>query len=221
MFRAVFFDLDGTLADSVEDLATATNYALSKYGFPKREVKQYRYFAGDGFAKMIERAMPDTAEARAVFEELKKTFTEYYNKHYYDKTVAYDGLSALVKRLKAEGIKLAVVTNKNQSMAELVVGKLFGDSFDLVLGMREGIPAKPDPTAIYMAMEQLGVVSAETAFVGDTSMDITAGINASLYSIGVLWGFREAAELIGAGANTLVKNAAELERAILGDGLNG
>lgn len=215
-FKAVFFDLDGTLADSLVDLAVSTNYVLQKHGFPAQPVSAYQYFAGDGIAKMIERAMPAEAVCEETLCQLKADWLEYYGQHYADRTTAYEGLTALVCELKEKGVRLAVVTNKAQEMAEFVVHKLFGDDFDIVLGLREGLPAKPDPTGIFMTMEELGVSAEDCAFVGDTGMDVSAGVNAGVYPIGVLWGFRKKEELVRFGAKAFANNAAELREILLG-----
>lgn len=209
-FNAVFFDLDGTLANSLADLANSVNYVLSSKGFPTHNTECYKLFAGDGILKMIERAVPTEYSQTPVVLELKDMFMEYYAKHYADNTVAYDGLNELVYSLKKNGIKIAVVTNKAQEMAEKVVNKLFGDSFDYILGLRDGVPAKPDPTGIFMAMKELNVEPVECAFVGDTGMDVAGGVNAGAYPIGVLWGFREKDELIKFGAKAFAANAEEL-----------
>ena len=215
-FNAVFFDLDGTLANSLADLANSVNYVLNQKGFPIHNTECYKYFAGDGILKMIERAVPVQYKSDPIVFELKDMFMEYYSKHYADNTVAYDGLNELVIALKQKGMKLAVVTNKAQEMAEKVVYKLFGDSFDYILGLREGIPAKPDPTGILMAMKELDVEPCKCAFVGDTGMDVMGGVNAGAYPIGVLWGFREKEELIKFGAENFASTSEELLNIIVG-----
>lgn len=216
-FNAVFFDLDGTLANSLEDLANSVNYVLTLKGFPTHKTECFKMFAGDGILKMIERAVPDEYKSTPIVAELKDMFMEYYAEHYADNTVAYNGLTELVSTLKQKGLKLAVVTNKAQEMAEKVVEKLFGNSFDYILGLREGIPAKPDPTGIFMAMKELNVKPEECAFVGDTGMDVAGGVNAGAYPIGVLWGFREKEELIKFGAKEFATNADELLKLIIGE----
>lgn len=216
-FNAVFFDLDGTLADSLVDLANCVNHVLEQKGFPVHSIECYKYFAGDGILKMIERAVPAEYSADPIVYELKDQFMEYYSQHYADNTVAYDGLDKLIDALKQKGIKIAVVTNKAQEMAEKVVYKLFGDSFDYILGLREGIPAKPDPTGILMAMKELEVAPDECAFVGDTGMDVAGGVNAGAYPIGVLWGFREKEELAEFGAEAFASTAEELLKIIIGE----
>lgn len=215
-FDAVFFDLDGTLANSLEDLALSVNCILEKEGFPTHSIDAYKYFAGDGIAKMIERALPQEHNSSEIVSKIKDMFMEYYAIHYADHTAPYDGLVSLVSCLKEKGFKLAVVTNKAQDMAEKVVTKLYGNSFDYILGLREGIPAKPDPTGILMAMEELGVTPAKCAFVGDTGMDVAGGVNAGAYPIGVLWGFREKEELLKFGAKDFALNADELLEILLG-----
>ncbi|MBQ4154679.1 MAG: HAD-IA family hydrolase [Clostridia bacterium] len=215
-FKAVLFDLDGTLANSLKDLALSTNHVLKKYGFEERPEENFKFYAGDGMAKMIARAMPQE-RVEDMLQTLLADFLEYYAVHYADNTSPYDGLVELVKKLKESGLKIAVVTNKAQKAAESVVTKLFGDTFDYIMGMRPDIPAKPDPTAVLMVMEELGVKPEECAFVGDTSMDIAAGVNAGAFPVGVLWGFRKREELESAGAKVFANTADELGNILLGD----
>ena len=214
-FEAVFFDLDGTLANSLKDLAIGVNYVLEQKGYPTHPVEAFKIFAGDGILKMVERATPAEHRSSENVLELKNAFMDHYSVHYADNTVAYDGLVELVSALKAKGMKLAVVTNKAQDMAEKLVNKLYGDSFDYILGLREGIPAKPDPTGIFMAMDELGVKPEKCAFVGDTGMDVAGGVNAGAYPIGVLWGFREKDELLKFGAKDFAVNAEELNAILM------
>ena len=210
MIKAVLFDLDGTLANSLDDLANATNYAIKKFGFPERNVDEYKYFAGDGMPKMIERALPQEHSDGHTVSKILPVFLEYYGAHYCDNTRAYEGMPELVCRLKAKGIKVAVVTNKAQEMADMVVSKLYGNWFDFVLGKRDGIPPKPDPTAALKTMEILGVKPNECVFVGDSKMDVMTGVNSGAYPVGVLWGFRKEDELILGGAKKIIQEPKEL-----------
>ncbi len=209
-FKAVFFDLDGTLANSILDLAFSVNLVLERNGYPTHPVKAFNYFVGDGIPKMIERALPEDKRDSETLLKIKNEFLEYYSEHYADKTVAYPGLCDVVATLKSKGFKLAVVTNKAQEVAEKLVKKLYGDTFDFILGARPDIPAKPDPTGVFMVMEELGVTPTETAFVGDSSMDVMAGVNAGAYPIGVLWGYREKQELEKGGAKAFASDWEEL-----------
>ena len=213
-FKAVLFDLDGTLANSLYDLADSVNYTLAKNGFPIHETDAYKYFVGNGIPTMLRRAMPQN-EGDEVHEKLVKEFLEYYSIHSLDKTAPYEGIKELVYDLKSAGIKVAVVTNKAQEAAETVVKKLFGDVFDCVMGLSPGVPAKPDPTSALMVMEKLGVEPKDCAFIGDTSVDITVGVKSGAFTVGVLYGFRKKEELEAAGAKIFAKNADELREILI------
>lgn len=210
MIKAVLFDLDGTLANSLQDLADATNFALAKGGFPARELGEFNYFVGDGMPKMVERAIPEGKATPELVSQLLKFCLEYYAVHYVDNTYAYEGCVELVNTLKQRGIIVAVVTNKAQEMADIVVKKLYGDAFDLIFGKRDGLPAKPDPTATLMAMKELGVKPEECVFIGDSGVDVKTGVNSGAVSVGELWGYRGREELIGNGAQYIIQKPQEL-----------
>ena len=210
MIKAVLFDLDGTLADSLVDLAICTNYAISKFGYPTRETDNYKYYAGDGMPKMIERALPKNEQTKETIEKILPIFLKYYSEHYCDNTVSYTGMPELIDNLKLRGILVSVVTNKAQDMAEKVVNKLYGNRFTLILGKRDGIPAKPDPTAALIAMSELCVKPEECVFVGDSKMDVMTGVNSGACPVGVLWGFRKRDELISGGAKYIIQKPEEL-----------
>ncbi|MBQ5764514.1 MAG: HAD-IA family hydrolase [Clostridia bacterium] len=218
MFKAAFFDLDGTLVNSLYDLAASTNHVIAKYGFNKREVDEFKYFVGDGIPKMLQRAIGKEIETET-FEKIKNEFLQYYAEHCADETCAYEGIVGLLMFLKSKGVKLAVVTNKAQEMAEKVVDEVFGFvlKFDYILGMQPGIPAKPDPTGVLMAMDKLGVKPNECVFVGDTGMDVAAGVNAGAYAVGVLWGYREKDELEKSGAVAFAKEPKEIANIVMGE----
>lgn len=213
-YKAVVFDLDGTLANSLEDLKNAVNYGIKKLGFYEPTVEEYRLFVGNGTEKMIERALKENATKENI-EKVKQDYLEYYGKHFADYTKAYEGMPELIQKLHKNGVKIAVVTNKVNSMASTVVTKLYGNYFDIIEGQRDGIPAKPDPTLTLMVMEKLGVKPNECAFVGDSGVDIKTGKNSGAAPIGVLWGFREKEELILNGAKYIAKTAKELEELLL------
>lgn len=216
MFKAAFFDLDGTLVNSLYDLAASTNHVIAKYGFNKREVDEFKYFVGDGIPKMLQRAIGEEIEAET-FEKIKNEFLQYYAEHCADETCAYEGIVGLLMFLKSKGVKLAVVTNKAQEMAEKVINEVLGFvlKFDYILGMQPGIPAKPDPTGVLMAMDKLGVKPNECVFVGDTGMDVAAGVNAGAYAVGVLWGYREKDELEKSGAVAFAKEPKEIANIVM------
>lgn len=210
MVKAVLFDLDGTLANSLEDLADSTNYALSALGFPIHPIDKYKYFVGDGIPKLIERALPKDSKAPEMQKKCFDIFMEHYREHYHDKTSAYGGIAELLRDLKSRGFKIAVVSNKAQEMAEKVVSKLFGDIFDAVAGKREGFPAKPDPALTLEVVKEIGMTPDCCALVGDSGMDMAAAVNGGLLPIGVLWGFRTKEELITNGAAHIVSSANQI-----------
>lgn len=209
MIKAVLFDLDGTLVDTLGDLSYGVNAELSKRGYPTHPKDAFKIFAGNGIPKMVERAAPAGTDPE-ILKEITDSFVKYYSVHYADYTEAYSGTAELVKAIKEKGLKVAVVTNKAQGPAELVVKKFFGDSFDLIFGQMPGIPAKPDPTAALLAMEALGVTPNECVFMGDSGVDVETGVNSGAYPVGVLWGFRDEKELTENGARSLIKTPQEL-----------
>lgn len=210
MYKAVIFDLDGTLVNSLEDLAISTNYALNFYGFPTYETEKYKYFVGDGMLKLIERVLPEENRDSETKVKVFDAFINYYSQHYLDKTIAYDGIHNVLDELKKMGIKIAVVSNKADKMAKIVVEKIFGDIFDFVVGKRDGYPTKPDPKLTLEVIDILGVKPDDCAFVGDSGMDMAAAKNSGCLAVGVLWGFRERQELQQNGADYLLENTDEI-----------
>lgn len=208
MIKAVLFDLDGTLVNSLFDLGASTNYALKKMGFPTHETEKYKIFVGDGMAKLIERALPEDKRDRETINTTLQIFMEHYRAHYVDKTVPYDGISELLDALK--GYKKAVISNKADEMVIPLTKKLLGDRFDIVCGKREGYPTKPDPTLTLEIIEKLGVAPKECIFVGDSGMDMAVAKNSGCVAVGVTWGFRERAELTENGADYIVSQALEI-----------
>lgn len=216
MIKAVLFDLDGTLADSLEDLAVSTNYALDTLGFPVHKTEEYKYFVGDGIPKLIERALPEGEGRPEILQKTLDAFMAYYKMHYYDNTHAYNGILCLLRQLKHSGIKIAVISNKAQEMAEKVVHKLFGDMFDAVAGKREGYLPKPDPTLTLEVIAGLGVSPGECVLAGDSGMDMAAAVNCGAVPVGVLWGFRTKEELLQNGAEYLAEKPENIFEIIKG-----
>lgn len=210
MIKAVLFDLDGTLVDSIEDLADSTDKALKSLGFSGHTLAEYKYFVGDGIPKLIERALPENRRDEKTVGTCLELFMADYRVHYHDKTRAYKGVSEMLTYLKQNGLKLAVISNKAQEMAEKVVANLFGDIFDCVAGKREGYKTKPDPALTLLVIHSLGVTPAECILAGDSGMDMAAAVNAGALPVGVLWGFRTAEELQKNGAEYLFSTPAEI-----------
>lgn len=217
MFTHVIFDLDGTLLDTLADLAQAGNWVCSLHGWPTYSVPEYKMFIGNGAAKLLERVTPPEVEiTQQLRDQTMDEFVECYNAHKSDKTTAYPGMPELVCRLKKRGIVLAVLTNKPDAAAAPVVAQYYPPVFDVVQGVPPGAAVKPDPTLLHKLMERIGAKKETTLFVGDSNVDIQTAKNGGLSSCGVLWGFRTREELVAEGADYIVDTAEALEQVILG-----
>lgn len=209
--HAVIFDLDGTLLDTLADLADAVNRVLAANGYPKHPEHDYRWFVGDGSAMLITRALPpdcrDTENVQACLER----FIADYNLHWHRKTAPYAGIMELLETLQAERLKLAVVTNKPHRFAEKMIAHYFPKtSFDPIFGQREDIPKKPDPAQALAAAVQMEVAPQGCLFVGDSAVDIKTARRAGMPAIGAGWGFRPKSELIDAGADHIIDHPMDL-----------
>ncbi len=204
MIKAVVFDLDGTLVNSIDDLADSSNAALMELGFPTHEVEKYRYFIGDGMRKLIERILPQEERYDEMIETCHKIFRRIYDENYLNKTAAYEGIYEMLDSLKEKGYKLAVISNKVDVMAKKIVSELFGSVFDFASGKVDNLPTKPDPTLTLSIMKEMGVKPNECAFVGDSGMDMLTAVNTGALPIGVSWGFRGREELLENGAQYII-----------------
>ena len=204
MIKAVLFDLDGTIANTLQDLADASNFALASFGFPTYETDRYRYFVGRGIPNLIKAIVPAEHGDEKTLTAVKAKFFEYYDVHYADNTCVYEGVPQLFTTLKSMGIKFAVVTNKAHSAAVEVVKRLYGDTINVVVGQTDDVPVKPAPQMPSNAAKQLGVDTTECLFVGDSGVDCQTGVNCGAVSVGVLWGFRERDELLENGAKYII-----------------
>jgi len=212
-YKAVIFDLDGTLLNTLEDLTDSTNYALRQCGFPERNIGEIRRFVGDGMPLLIKRALPENA-GEADFDKCFSVFCEHYKTNMENKTAPYDGVCRVLDNLHLRGIKTAIVTNKGDFAAQQLCRKMFGDSVDTVVGGSPELPKKPAPDGVFIALERLGVKKDEAVFVGDSQVDFMTARNAGLKCISVLWGFREREELEKIGADCFCESAEELEKLI-------
>lgn len=210
MIKAVLFDLDGTLVNSLEDLADSANYVLKKSGFSTHETEKYKYFVGDGIPKLIERVLPEDKRTKDLTHKMLEAFMNRYRQHYMDKTRPYDGAVELIDVLKNNGYKLAVITNKSHEMATMLTEKLFGDSFNAIFGKLDGFPAKPDPMLTLKVISDFGLNPENCVFVGDSGIDIVTAKNAGCISIGCVWGFRGKRELRESCADFIVNHPLEI-----------
>ncbi len=209
MKKAVFFDLDGTLLNSLEDLASATNAALRKQGFPERTVEEVRQFVGNGVALLIHRAVP-AGTPEDVEQTCLADFRSYYFDHMTEQTLPYPGIRSLLEALRREGFLLAVVSNKFEKAAKELCRLYFGELLDLAVGDLPGYRKKPAPDNLLRCMEQLQVQREEIVYVGDSVTDIQTAENTGVDFVGVLWGFREESEMRAATKAPLVYTPGEL-----------
>ncbi len=213
LLRAVIFDLDGTLVDSLGDIADATNHALTLHGLPTHPESAYLRFVGSGVRELIRRAVP--AGREDLLEPVLASYKAYYDDHLFDRTAHYPGIPELLSALAGDGARLAVLSNKSDDFVKRLVARLLpGVPFAAVYGERPDLPRKPDPTAALALAKELGVPPSECAFVGDTSIDMDTARAAGMYGVGVAWGFREVAELRAHGARAVADTAQSLLAAL-------
>ena len=210
-YSTYIFDLDGTLLDTLADLATAVNYALRQHGMPEHTIDDVRRFVGNGVRKLMERAIPD-GEKNPDFEATFATFREYYMHHSLDTTRPYPGIIETLEALKEQGCRLAVVSNKMMAATKELCQHFFADTIEVAIGENEaaGIRKKPAPDTVFEALRQLGEEKDSAVYVGDSDVDLETANNSGLPCISVLWGFRNRNFLIQHGAKTFISAPSEL-----------
>lgn len=213
-YKLAIFDLDGTILDTLEDLADATNYALKEHGYPGRTVEEVRRFVGNGIRKLIERAVPEGLTVEEI-DEVFQTFSVYYRQHCADKTRPYEGILQLLQRLRAAGCLTAVVSNKADAAVQILCQRYYGGLFDCAVGERAGIRRKPAPDSVREVLRHLQVDPVDAVYIGDSEVDIQTAANAGLCSITVTWGFRERSFLESQGGRRFVDRPEEIERIVL------
>lgn len=189
-YDPIIFDMDGTLLDTLEDLADSVNYALRENGFPEREKEDVRQAIGNGVGKLIEASMPDEYSEKE-YESVLKTFKEYYAEHSNDKTHVFDGMLDMIKNLKEQGATVAIVSNKIDSAVQELAEIYFDGLIDCVTGEREGVRRKPAPDVILATLEKLDMSAKKAVYIGDTEVDIQTAKNAGIKGISITWGFRD------------------------------
>lgn len=189
--KVVIFDLDGTLLNTIADLAAAANHALTALGFPRRGEEECTRFVGNGVTKLLERALPDGAKTPENVERMREEFFKYYDEHLWDKTTVYPGITELLEALQTQGALLAVASNKYQSATERLVKHFFPQIHFLdVLGQRDGVPVKPDPDIVHEILLSAGAKKEDVLYVGDSDVDMQTAQNAGVRVCAVTWGFR-------------------------------
>ena len=213
-YKLVIFDLDGTILNTLEDLADATNYALAEHDYPLRTIEEVRRFVGNGIRKLIERAVPAGLTEREI-DEVHQTFSGYYQQHCADKTCPYEGILPLLQRLRAAGCLTAVVSNKADVAVQPLCRQYYEGLFDYAVGEREGIRRKPAPDAVLEVLRRLEVDAADAIYIGDSEVDIQTAANAGLGCIVVTWGFRDRAYLESQGGRRFVDSPEEIDDMVL------
>ena len=208
-YKAVIFDLDGTLLDTLDDLSDAGNRALAAHGFPTHPPEAYRYFVGDGMRSLCQRILGNHATPDNI-EKVQQAFAADYAQNSAVKTAPYDGIPALLGALKTRGLPLAVLSNKPDSMTCQVIERYFPGVFTIARGQQEGIPRKPAPDGALAIIKQLKLPESQILYIGDSGVDMQTAQNAGLFAVGVLWGFRTAEELLKQGADALVMTPGEI-----------
>ncbi|MCI6080047.1 MAG: HAD family hydrolase [Prevotella sp.] len=209
MYKTYIFDLDGTLLNTLGDLAASTNYALRQYGMPEHTIDDVRRFVGNGVGKLIERAIPEGL-ANPQYEDVLATFRKHYMLHSLDTTAPYPGIESLLHSLRSHGCNVAVVSNKFYNATVELCRHFFADTVEVAIGERENIRRKPAPDTVFEAMRQLGVSGEDTVYVGDSDVDVATARNSGIPCISVLWGFRDRDFLIEHGATTFVNTPEDI-----------
>ncbi len=210
-FKAIIFDLDGTLLDTLTDIANSTNAALSQLGFPTHTVDAYRYFIGDSLVAKIKRILPEEHLNPETIEKCLQLNKAEYSKCWDQNTLPFPGIPELLTVLTERKVPMAVLSNKLDHFTQMTVKKLLADwSFDIVLGVSDTIPVKPDPGGALYIAEKLNISPAEFLYLGDTNTDMQTAVAAGMYPVGALWGFRDADELLKNGAKSLAKTPTDV-----------
>ena len=215
-YRAVLFDLDGTLLNTLPDLADATNYALQAMGFPERSMDEVRRFVGNGVGNLIARAVPCGTSSQKT-EETLAVFRAYYQEHAVEKTAPYEGILEMLQALSGAGLRMAVVSNKFDAAVKALNARFFYPMISTAIGETPQISRKPAPDSVFAAMRELGVEKEDCVYVGDSEVDVETARNAGIPCIGCAWGFRGRELLEVCGAACVIDDPSELTDMLVGD----
>ena len=211
MIKAIIFDLDGTLANTLESMAAAANAVMDQLGLKHLKVDNFRYYSGEGADMLVRRCLFDAGDPLLLrYEEAKALYRRIFNANPDYRVTHYPGVPETIHVLKKCGLKLGVCTNKPHKAAVKLIQNMFGDEFDLVMGQQDGIQKKPDPESVFLMCKEFHVRPEECLYIGDTRTDMLTGKNAGMYTIGALWGFRDEKELVEAGADVVIETPEDL-----------
>jgi len=209
--KGIIFDLDGTLANTIEDLADSMNRVLTGEGFPTHSCDAYRYFVGGGVRNLIRLSLPEACRSEMVIDRCYNLMMTDYRDSCFIKTHLYDGVPEVLDKLRIRGIKMAVFSNKVDELTQLFVKELIGsEKFEIIVGARPTIPIKPDPAGALLISKHLGIDPSNMGYIGDSNTDMLTANRAGMFAIGALWGFRTKEELIESGAKKVLSHPLEL-----------
>ena len=210
-YKAVIFDLDGTLLNSLEDIADSANKVLENHDLPTHKPDDYRMFVGSGISELMTRALPEEKRNTESIDDYVKEYRQEYTRNWNKKTKPYMGIAEMLDKLVSRHIKIAVLSNKLHAFTKQCVDELLPNwKFDIVVGFQNEIPPKPDPTGALQIAEQLNLSPSQILYVGDSDIDMKTGVAAGMHTVGVLWGFRTKDELQKNGAKTLIEKPKEI-----------
>lgn len=215
-YELAIFDLDGTILNTLDDLADSLNHVLSQHGFPQHTADEVRMMVGNGILNLIKCALPNNTEQTTI-EAVYADFNAYYKLHSADKTKPYDGISEMLQQLKANGVKLAVVSNKADYAVQDLCIKYFGGVFDAVAGEKTGVPKKPAPDGVNNILAVLGIERKNSVYIGDSDVDLQTAANSEMDCIAVNWGFRDEELLRESGAELIVSSPDEIVEIIINE----
>ena len=211
MIKACIFDLDGTVANTINSIAYFANKALKKAGFKEIETEKYNILAGNGAKVLVERMLETVGAEKSCYDEVSVEYNTTYDNNFLYLTEPYEGITDMLKELKKRGIKVAILSNKPHGTATKVSEALFSrELVDICYGGRDTVALKPDPQGVFEILDELGIKKDECLYIGDTGTDMQTGKNAGLYTVGVLWGFRKEPELLENGADAVIAHPSEL-----------
>ncbi len=213
-YQLAIFDLDGTILNTLDDLADSVNHVLEEYGFPQHTKDEVRMMVGNGILNLIKRALPNGTE-QSMVEAVYADFNAYYKLHSADKTKPYDGITEMLEQLKARGVKLAVVSNKADYAVQDLCERYFSRLFDVVAGEKTGVPKKPAPDGVNSILHKLGIERNKSVYIGDSDVDVQTANNAEIACIAVDWGFRDRALLEKCGAELIASSTDDIIKVIL------
>lgn len=204
-FKAVLFDLDGTLLDTLDDLADSMNRVLARMKLPVHPTEAYKYFVGDGMEKLAQRVLPETAGDSATIQRCIENMKQEYGAHWADNSKPYEGIPEMLDSLREQGMRMVILSNKPDNFTKATVEHFFGKNlFEIVAGARPEIKKKPDPAGAILIADKIGLDPGEFLYLGDTATDMKTAVRAGMFPLGALWGFRTADELQESGAKKLL-----------------